>query len=234
MGMNLKKLTGAVESAGLSKKQAQTAVKTLLDALGAELKKNEKVNLAGFGSFVVKERKARIGRNPKTGARITIPPKRTVIFKPAKSLLAEMESAYQQVVKLKVYCQDKMISEHNMWKSMICIGRDKQNDIQLTDDINASRRHARIEQVGRSLIVTDLGSTNGILVNGKKVASRELYDNDKVKIGDHLIVCRIEYKKVEPEEQARAGTDDMTVLMEAMPGKCGGREDSAVKGDTAQ
>jgi nucleoid DNA-binding protein len=63
------------------------AADALFDAIGAALKRGERVELRGFGTFSVVETKARPGRNPRTGNSIRIPPGRRVRFKPAKSLL---------------------------------------------------------------------------------------------------------------------------------------------------
>jgi DNA-binding protein HU-beta len=74
------------EKAGVSKKEA----KTVMEALNAEiievLKSEKKVKLPGLGIFVVKERKARTGRNPKTGETIQIPAKKVVKFRVAKDV----------------------------------------------------------------------------------------------------------------------------------------------------
>jgi len=63
------------------------AADALLDTLAAALKRGEKVELKGFGSFLVVETKPRTGRNPRTGKPVAIPAGRRVRFKPSKSLL---------------------------------------------------------------------------------------------------------------------------------------------------
>ena len=80
----------------LKKSEAEAAVDFVLALIAEALRANERVDLRGFGSFVVKERKARQGRNPRTGETITIPAKRDAGFKPGKELtekLAQEESA---------------------------------------------------------------------------------------------------------------------------------------------
>lgn len=69
-----------------TKKEAQMAVETLLDAIKTSLKKKEDVAIAGFGTFKVKQTKARTGRNPKTGEEIKIPAKKKIAFRAAKDL----------------------------------------------------------------------------------------------------------------------------------------------------
>ncbi len=71
--MNKTELVAAIaEKAELSKKDAEKALKAFEDVVGAELKKGEKVQLVGFGTFDVAKRKAREGRNPHTGETMKI------------------------------------------------------------------------------------------------------------------------------------------------------------------
>ncbi len=74
------------KGAGITKKQADAALKAAVTAVSDALKKGERVAIPGFGIFSVRERAARKGRNPRTGAVIDIPPKKVVAFKPAKDL----------------------------------------------------------------------------------------------------------------------------------------------------
>lgn len=70
----------------LSKKDAETVVQTVLDSIVESLKKGDKVELRGFGSFRIRSRQARQGRNPKTGILVKVPAKRVPYFKPGKEL----------------------------------------------------------------------------------------------------------------------------------------------------
>lgn len=74
------------ESASLTKAQATSAVNTVFEAVGESLTKGDKVTLIGFGTFSVSKREARQGRNPQSGASITIAAKTSVKFKPGKEL----------------------------------------------------------------------------------------------------------------------------------------------------
>lgn len=69
-----------------SKASAERAVDAVIEGIQAGLKKDQKVQLIGFGTFSVRQRKARTGRNPQTGAEIKIKASRTVGFKAGKSL----------------------------------------------------------------------------------------------------------------------------------------------------
>lgn len=85
--MNKSELIAAVaEEANLSKKDADAAVSAVFDAVTAALKKGDKVQLVGFGTFEVRERAAKQGRNPKTGASMTIPASKVPAFKAGKAL----------------------------------------------------------------------------------------------------------------------------------------------------
>ena len=84
--MNKTELINAVaEKTELSKKDADAAVSAVFEAVTEALAREEKVQLVGFGSFEVKERAARIGRNPSTGAEINIPASKAPTFKPGKA-----------------------------------------------------------------------------------------------------------------------------------------------------
>ena len=74
------------EKSGLSKKQAELALGAFIDSVTEALKEGDKVQLMGFGTFEVKERAARTGRNPSTGATIEIPASKTPTFKAGKGL----------------------------------------------------------------------------------------------------------------------------------------------------
>lgn len=75
-----------MEQADLGKAEATSAVTAVFDVITAALKTGEQVSLAGFGIFQAKERAARQGRNPQTGATITIAASKAATFKPAKGL----------------------------------------------------------------------------------------------------------------------------------------------------
>ena len=85
--MNKAELVAAVaEKAEISKKDAEAAVKAFTDVIAEELKKGEKVQLVGFGTFEVSERAARVGRNPQTKQEIKIPASKAPKFKAGKAL----------------------------------------------------------------------------------------------------------------------------------------------------
>lgn len=77
------------EKSGLNKKQAEMALAAFVDTVTEALKEDDKVQLMGFGTFEVKERSARTGRNPATGATIEIPASKIPAFKPGKGFRDE-------------------------------------------------------------------------------------------------------------------------------------------------
>ncbi|MBM6681479.1 MAG: HU family DNA-binding protein [Oscillospiraceae bacterium] len=85
--MNKTELIAAVaEKADLSKKDAEAAITATVDAITEALTQGEKVQLVGFGSFEVKTRAARVGRNPRTGEEIPISEAKLPVFKAGKAL----------------------------------------------------------------------------------------------------------------------------------------------------
>jgi DNA-binding protein HU-beta len=85
--MNKTELVAAIaEKAGIAKKDADKALAAFIDTVATELKKGEKIQLVGFGTFDVKERAAREGVNPATGAKIKIAASKSPAFKAGKAL----------------------------------------------------------------------------------------------------------------------------------------------------
>ena len=85
--MNKTELVSAIaEKAELSKKDSEKALKAFTEVIAEELKKGEKIQLVGFGTFEVSNRAARTGKNPQTGAAIDIPAAKAPKFKAGKAL----------------------------------------------------------------------------------------------------------------------------------------------------
>src|SRR5688572_23748220 len=70
----------------LTKKHSEVIVNTVFDSIVEALRKDEKIELRGFGSFRIRQRRSRQGRNPKTGDKVDVPAKRIPYFKPGKEL----------------------------------------------------------------------------------------------------------------------------------------------------
>ena len=79
-------IAAAAEKAGLPKKDAERLLNAAIDTVIAALARGERVQLTGFGTFEVKEREARVGRNPRTKEPVEIPATRTPAFKASKAL----------------------------------------------------------------------------------------------------------------------------------------------------
>ncbi|HTV56963.1 MAG TPA: HU family DNA-binding protein [Terriglobia bacterium] len=70
----------------MSRKDSELVVDTIFESIVKSLRTGQKIEIRGFGSFRTRERKSRVGRNPKTGARVEVPAKRIPYFKPSKEL----------------------------------------------------------------------------------------------------------------------------------------------------
>jgi len=70
----------------LPRKESEVVVETIFDSIIEALQKSDKIEIRGFGSFRTRQRRGRIGRNPKTGAKVEVPPKKIPFFKPSKEL----------------------------------------------------------------------------------------------------------------------------------------------------
>ena len=85
--MNKSELIAQVaEKTGLSKKDTESIINAAVDTIATTMAQGDKVQLSGFGIFEVKDRQARVGRNPKTKEAIEIPASRQPVFKPSKAL----------------------------------------------------------------------------------------------------------------------------------------------------
>ena len=91
--MNKKQLAGKVASkSDLTKAESEKIIDVMLDQITEALNKGEKVRLVGFGNFVVRKRKGRIGRNPQTGEKITIGESKSPAFVPGINLKKVVKS----------------------------------------------------------------------------------------------------------------------------------------------
>ena len=70
----------------MPRKESEAVVCAIFDSIVRALRSGDKVEIRGFGSFHTRQRRGRIGRNPKTGAKVEVPPKRIPFFKPSKEL----------------------------------------------------------------------------------------------------------------------------------------------------
>jgi integration host factor subunit beta len=70
--------------AELTRKDSEIIVETIFDSVVKSLRSGDKIEIRGFGSFRTRQRKPRVGRNPKTGARVEVPAKKIPYFKPSK------------------------------------------------------------------------------------------------------------------------------------------------------
>ncbi len=76
---------------GVNGKVAKKTVQTFIDCIVGSIKSGEKVQISGFGTFVIREKKERVGRNPKTGEKVLIPAKRVPAFRSSEMLKKRIE-----------------------------------------------------------------------------------------------------------------------------------------------
>lgn len=79
-------IDGVSRAIEMSRKDSEIIVETIFESIVKSLRAGDKIEIRGFGSFRTRQRKPRIGRNPKTGARVDVPAKKIPYFKPSKEL----------------------------------------------------------------------------------------------------------------------------------------------------
>lgn len=87
------------EKVGLTKKEATDVVEFVFDTLKDTLKNGDKVKISGFGNFIVRKKKARVGRNPQTKEEMTISARTVLTFKPSQVLRAMLNREFSARVK---------------------------------------------------------------------------------------------------------------------------------------
>jgi len=92
--------------AELPRKESEMVVETIFDSIIEALQKSDKIEIRGFGSFRTRQRRGRIGRNPKTGAKVEVPPKKIPFFKPSKELKDFVNTAKPASVSAEPPAQD--------------------------------------------------------------------------------------------------------------------------------
>jgi len=104
-------LVDKVTSLGdLTRRDGEIIVETLFDSVIGALKSGDKIEIRGFGSFRTRQRKARTGRNPKTGDKVDVPAKRVPFFKPSKEL---RDSVNPKAVQAKSLEEMQKIDPHH-------------------------------------------------------------------------------------------------------------------------
>lgn len=83
------------QKVGFSKKEAADLVEMVFDTIKSTLSQGQKIKISGFGNFVVREKRSRIGRNPQTGQSIEISARRVLTFRPSQVLRSEVNAALE-------------------------------------------------------------------------------------------------------------------------------------------
>jgi FHA domain-containing protein len=116
------------------------------------------------------------------------PPGATMVYRPA-SPQTQAASPVELGVQSEVVTLDANGKQHTVDRPSIVIGRSKDCDIRLTDP-NVSRRHAEVRQEGAAYWILDLGSTNGLTVNGRRQQRAQLQNEDRITVGSTELVFR--------------------------------------------
>ena len=107
------------EDADLTKKSAEAALNAFIGAIETSLKKGEKVQLVGFGSFEVRKRAARKGRNPQTKEEIKIPASKAPVFKAGKAFKEAVEAAHMESWDQEYPCEGSVIEDGIRWSAVL-------------------------------------------------------------------------------------------------------------------
>ncbi len=83
------------QKVGFSKKEAADLVELVFDQLKGALSNGQKIKISGFGNFVVREKRSRVGRNPQTGEQIEISARKVLTFRPSQVLRAEVNASLE-------------------------------------------------------------------------------------------------------------------------------------------
>jgi integration host factor subunit alpha len=83
------------EKVGFSKKEAADLVELVFDTLKGTLAQGQKIKISGFGNFVIREKRSRVGRNPQTGQSIEISARRVLTFRPSQVLRSEVNASLE-------------------------------------------------------------------------------------------------------------------------------------------
>jgi hypothetical protein len=113
-----------------------------------------------------------------------VAPAQTMIYRTPEPIVPEepLPEPQKEVVTLTVAGRT-----HEVTKPSVVIGRSREADVRLSD-VNVSRRHAELRQEGAAYWIVDLGSTNGLEVNGKQVDRKRLRDGDRITLGSTEVV----------------------------------------------
>ncbi len=85
----IEEVSGAVE---MTRKDSEVIIDAIVDSVVRALRRGDKIEIRGFGSFGTRQRQPRVGRNPKTGARVEVPARRVPFFKPSKEVKSLVNS----------------------------------------------------------------------------------------------------------------------------------------------
>jgi integration host factor subunit alpha len=106
-------IEGVYEKVGFSKKESAEIVELVFDTLKETLERGDKIKISGFGNFQVRQKKARVGRNPQTGKEIEISARRVLTFRPSQVLKSALTGEAPPENHAEIDARDEDSDEHD-------------------------------------------------------------------------------------------------------------------------
>ena len=106
-------IEGVYEKVGFSKKESAEIVELVFDTLKETLERGDKIKISGFGNFQVRQKKARVGRNPQTGKEIEISARRVLTFRPSQVLKSALNGEAPPENHAEIDAREEEADEHD-------------------------------------------------------------------------------------------------------------------------
>lgn len=110
-------IEGVYEKVGFSKKESAEIVELVFDTLKETLERGDKIKISGFGNFQVRQKKARVGRNPQTGKEIEISARRVLTFRPSQVLKSALNGEAPPENHAEIDAREEEADEHDEFDS---------------------------------------------------------------------------------------------------------------------
>ena len=205
--MNKTELVAAIaDKTELSKKDSEKALKAFIDVVGEELKKGEKIQLVGFGTFEVTERAARTGKNPQTGKEIKIAACKAPKFKAGKALKDAVNASFKAKENLRLPC--RRLYNRGCGSFFICAPGGAAAGIQQKGAAMRLDKYLKVSRlIKRRTVANEACDAGRVVINGKVAkASADVKAGDVIEIafGNKSVKVRVTDVKdtVKKEEAA--------------------------------
>ena len=192
--MNKTELVAAIaDKTELSKKDSEKALKAFIDVVGEELKKGEKIQLVGFGTFEVTERAARTGKNPQTGKEIKIAACKAPKFKAGKALKDAVNAYFKAKENLRLPC--RRLYNRGCGSFFICAPGGAAAGIQQKGAAMRLDKYLKVSRlIKRRTVANEACDAGRVVINGKVAkASADVKAGDVIEIafGNKSVKVRV-------------------------------------------